>query len=210
MVGFNFTGRVNAEAMADPSKKQGVAFDYNYGQVPNYNFSKNPQQINANTQIVPMGDPKILQTLGFLQGIDRGKNKEYILTGGSFTTGNIYYVKDAYINQTSNRRVNGPKADYLMPKGIMLPNGYSPYSEDESSDGFIVMMKAPPVKNLTQAQIDDLAKYGVTDLRQIQQGLEIPIFIKRNQGSGPALENFINNEFPKFQLPNRPLSTSGY
>ena len=210
MVGFNFTGRVNAEGMADPTKKQGVAFDYNYGAVPNYNFSKNPQQINTNTQIVPMGDPQILKTLGFLQAIDRGKNREYLLTGGSFTTGNVYYVKNASINQTSNRRVNGPKADYLMPKGIMLPNGYSPYTGDESSDGFIVMMKTPPVKNLTKSQIDDLADRGYKDLRQIQQGLEIPIFIKRNQGSGPALENFINNEFPKLQLPNSTLSTAGY
>lgn len=210
MVGFNFTGRVNAEAMADPKKKQGVAFDYNYGQVPNYNFTKNPQQINTNTQVVPMGDPQILKTLGFLQSVDRGKNREYLLTGGSFTTGNIYYVKDAYINQTNNRRVSGLKGDYLMPKGIMLPNGYSPYQGDESSDGFIVMMKAPQVKNLTQAQIDALAARGYTDLRQIQQGLEIPIFIKRNQGSGPALENFINNEFPNLPLPKSTLSTAGY
>ena len=152
MVGFNFAGRAIAEGLSDPTVKQGIDFVYNFGAVPNYNFNKNPQQINTGTRIVPMGDPEILNVLGYLKKVDVGTNKEYTLTGGSFTTGNVFYVENVPINQTRNRRIGGVKRDFLLPQGIILPKGFPPLVGDDSSDGFVVMMKTPPLKNPTKAQ----------------------------------------------------------
>jgi len=210
-VPLNVAGRVLAPSLADPKKKQGVSFDYSFGVVPSYNFSKNPQQLSNSTKVVPMGDPLILTKLGLLTKKATAKGtSEYILNRG-LKFGSAFYVKGATINQTPNRKIIGPKVNYIMPTGVMLPNGYTPYTTDQKADGFIVNISVGGTQSLSKEDKQYLIDEGGFTLQQINQGLEIPVFVSRDDQSGASLVNFINNEFPKNPIgKNTTLTTSGY
>jgi hypothetical protein len=200
-----------APSLADPKKVQGIGFDYSFGVVPSYNFSKNPQQLSNSTKVTPMGDPKVLAKLGLLTGraLPNGTT-EYSLNRG-LKFGSAFYVKGATINQTPNRKIIGTKVNYLMPTGIMLPKGYTPYTTDQKADGFIVNISVGNTQTLSKEDKEYLIDNGGFTLQQINQGLEIPVFVSRDDQSGASLVNFINNEFPKKPIgANTTLTTSGY
>jgi len=199
-VPYNISGRFNAKLIADPTKSRGIGFDYSYGNVPSYNFSKNPQELSSGTYFTPMGDPQVLEKLGLISKRGGGNGISYNLSSG-VKIGSAQYI-NGHINQTKNRQIVG---GYEMPPGILLPTGYAPLADDREVDGFVVNIITGPKSNLTQKDIDYLESVGYK-YTDIQKGLEIPIFVERKNAA--MLTNFIQNKFPN-TLPKPPLTTSG-
>jgi hypothetical protein len=178
-------------------------FDYTYGVVPNFNFKKNPQELNAGTEITPMGDPEVLMKLGIITKAVGGQDS-YVL-GRTLKFGTAAYVKKAYINQNI-RQAKGLKVRHLLEKGMLLPTDEQPLKGDQEASGFIINVSTGPISNLSKADEDYLIGRGYTK-QQIGQGINIPFFVKRGAGSAAAFESFLEQNFPKNLLPPPPLAT---
>jgi len=203
MYNYSFKGRANVSQVANPAKKQGLMFDYTYGVVPNFNFKKNPQELNAGTEITPMGDPEVLMKLGIITKAVGGQDS-YVL-GRTLKFGTAAYVKKAYINQNI-RQAKGLKVRHLLEKGMLLPTDEQPLKGDQEASGFIINVSTGPISNLSKADEDYLIGRGYTK-QQIGQGINIPFFVKRGAGSAAAFESFLEQNFPKNLLPPPPLAT---
>lgn len=203
---LNIRGRFDAQSVKDPNVTKGTSVEYNYGVVPNYNFKKNPQELSTGTDIVPMGDPKVLEMLGVIKKTRYANGKVAYTLGRNVKFGSASYVQNATINNTANRVVN---KDWLMPTGILVPTGQPAYQGDTPAEGYVLNIISGPISvNLTKAQQDYLTDRGI-DLTQINTGLEIPMFVEKTKGAGATLTTFLENEFPG-TLPKSKLTTSKY
>jgi hypothetical protein len=210
---YNTGGKIYASSISDPKKRSQFNVDYDFGAVPQYNFSKDPQEITSQTYVVPLGNPRVLIDLGVMERTVNpatGEDKYTLKQNVKF--GSATYVNNAYVNKTPNRGIAaaGSKTNtHIIPTGILLPKGYTPSSQDQPTDGFIVNALTGPLgRQVTKREMDMLIQKGYT-INEINAGLEMPFLVDRTQSSGAALNTFIEDEFPN-TLPKSSLQSNKY